>query len=59
MPPKRKMNTKTQKVAKTISFYMKKFHRVLMSFLIFEKLQRKRLADQDPTDPALSLVRGE
>ena len=42
MPPKRKMNTKTQKVAKTISFYMKNFHRVLISFLIFKKLQRKR-----------------
>ena len=42
MPPKRKMNTKTQKVAKTISFYMKNFQPSLKSILLFKKLQRER-----------------
>ena len=42
MTPKRKMNTKTQKVAKTIGFYMKNFQPSLKTILLFKKLQRKR-----------------
>ena len=42
MPPKRKMNTTTQKVAKTIGFYMKNFQPSLKTILLFKKLQRKR-----------------
>ena len=48
MPPKRKMNTKTQKVAKTIGFYMKNFHRFNISLLLFKKLQRE-LSNFDTT----------
>ena len=48
MPPKRKMNTKMQKVAKTIGFYMKNFHRFHISLLLFKKLQRECLQLLEP-----------